>query len=259
MIHRGFVFGPDEAALDLQRPVGVEADEHSGTPDLGRVEPQRSIVEGRDGGLQLAKTLVDLLRQFVGAVILLVQRVEFRLQHLIRRLFICASIERLTPQAPEPIGMAVLEVERSRDPEPAFTGDRLGLDLQLFVDQSLEHRRILQPATPIVGEEVAHHDAAGRLIGGDSHELGATVVDPHSALGKQATDIIGLLVVGAGKALPDLLLSGMIARDAEGCQLVERHAFIRIDRQELLRHRRQPEPLLDDIDRHEEAGRDLLL
>jgi hypothetical protein len=51
----------------------------------------------------------------------------------------------------------------------------------------------------------------------------------------------------------------MIGGDREGHQLLERHAVVGIDVEQLRGDRRKPEPLLHHVHRHEEDGRDLLL
>ena len=70
---------------------------------------------------------------------------------------------------------------------------------------------------------------------------------------------IGLLVVGGLQSLEDLLLALMVARHGEGHELVERHAVFGIDVEQLRRDRCELQPLLDDVDRDEERGSDLLL
>ena len=52
-------------------------------------------------------------------------------------------------------------------------------------------------------------------------------------LGELAADQIGLLVVGARDGLPDLLLTGMVAGDGERHELLQRHAVLGIDVEEL--------------------------
>ena len=65
--------------------------------------------------------------------------------------------------------------------------------------------------------------------------------------------------MGALQRLPHLLLAGVIRIDGEGHELLQGHAVLGIDLEQLLRHGRQPQPLVHDVDRHEERGGDLLL
>ena len=108
-------------------------------------------------------------------------------------------------------------------------------------------------------EQVAQHDATGRLIGVDADELRPLVGGADRAFGQLAADVIRLLVVGASERLPDLLLARMVVGDRERHQLLQRHAVLGIDVEELVGHRRELQPLLDDGRVHEEPGRDLLL
>ena len=156
-------------------------------------------------------------------------------------------------------GVAVGEIDGDRDPFPAFGRERLGLGLELLGHQTIEQRRILQPAAIVVLEQIAHDDAARRLVGVQSDELRAAVGRADGALRQHAADLIWLLVVGARDGVPDLLLTGMVGRDGERHQLLERHAILGIDVEQLRRHRGQAQPLLDDRRRHEEPGGDLLL
>ena len=68
------------------------------------------------------------------------------------------------------VGVAVGKAERDLDPFPAFGGDLVGCRLQLLGDQPVEQRDILQPAAIVGLEQIAQHDAAGRLIGVDADE-----------------------------------------------------------------------------------------
>jgi hypothetical protein len=63
---RRFVLGADEAAFDVQRPLAVDADEDASAGDLCRIVADGPVLERRDVGLDLAETLIDLVRQPVG-------------------------------------------------------------------------------------------------------------------------------------------------------------------------------------------------
>jgi hypothetical protein len=54
-------------------------------------------------------------------------------------------------------------------------------------------------------------------------------------------------------------LASVIGRDGERHQLLERHAVVGIDVEQLWGNRRKPKALLHDTDGYEEDGRDLLL
>ena len=108
-------------------------------------------------------------------------------------------------------------------------------------------------------EEVAQDRAAGGLIGVEPDELGAAVGGADRALGELAPDLVGLLVVGMADALPNLFLTGMVVGDGERHELLQRHAVLGIDVEELRRDGGEAQPLLHHGRRHEEAGGDLLL
>ena len=78
-------------------------------------------------------------------------------------------------------------------------------------------------------------------------------------LGEHAADLIGLLAIGALDRLPDLLLALVVRTDREGHQLVQGHAVLGVDVEQLRRDGSQPQALLDDGDADEEGRRDLLL
>ena len=117
----------------------------------------------------------------------------------------------------------------------------------------------MQPAAVILLEQIPHDVAAGGLISIDPDKLGALVRGSHSALGQKASGVIGLFVVGALKRFPYLLLALVIRIDRECHQLIESHAVLGIDVEELRRDRGELEPLLDDLDTDEKNRRDLLL
>ena len=68
----------------------------------------------------------------------------------------------------------------------------------------------------------------------------------------------GLLVVGVLQGFPSLLLPLMVGIDSETHELVERHAVLGIDVEQLRRDAGEPQPLAYDIDRDEKGGSDLL-
>jgi hypothetical protein len=56
---RRLILGSDEAALDTQCAVALDADEDAGAGDVGGIEPDRLVFERRQGGLDLAEALID--------------------------------------------------------------------------------------------------------------------------------------------------------------------------------------------------------
>src|SRR3984893_10282695 len=72
-LDRRVVLPTDIAALDPQVAVAVDADEHAGASDLGRIIDDGPL-ECRERGLDLIEPLIDLLRQLVGARVLPLSR-----------------------------------------------------------------------------------------------------------------------------------------------------------------------------------------
>ena len=118
---------------------------------------------------------------------------------------------------------------------------------------------VLQPAAVIALEQVVQDRATRLFVGADADELRPLVGRAHGAFGEHAPDGVGLLVVGLAQPLEHLLLALMVAVDGERHQLVERHAVLGIDVEQLGADRRQPQPLFHHRDRDELVGGDLLL
>ena len=145
------------------------------------------------------------------------------------------------------------------DPGPAFRGDGVGLEFQLFRDQPVEKRRILEPAAVVALEEIAQHDAARSFVGRDAHEQRPPVRGAHRGLGQHPADRVGLLRPAVLDRLPDLLLAGMVFADGERHQLLERHGVLAVDLEERGRDGCQTQALFDDLDVDEEGRGDRLL
>ena len=233
-LKRRFVLGADEAAFDVQRPLVVDADEDACASDLRRIVADGPVLERRDGGLDLAETLIDLVGQLVGLRILLLKRVLFGLQRGEAGVIVFGEIDRLASEAAQTGGVAIGEVGGDRDPIPTLGPQRLGLGLELLDDQPIEQRRILQPAAIVMLEEVAQDHAAGGFVDIHPDELRAPVRRPDRALGELAADQIRLLVVGARYGVPDLFLASVVVGDGERHQLLQRHAVLGIDVEELV-------------------------
>ncbi len=164
---------------------------------------------------------------------MLLERVLFGLQRGEAGVLLLGEIGRLAGEAAQTGGVAIGEVGGDRDPLPTLGPQRLGLGLELLGHQPIEQRRILQPAAIVMLEEVAHDHAAGGFVDVHADELRAAVGGPDCALGELATDQIGLLVVGARDGVPDLLLTSVVVGDGERHQLLQRHAVLGIDVEEL--------------------------
>ena len=190
--HRLLVLRPHIAALDMQAAVGADADEDAGTRDLRRIVDHGPILKLAHRRLDLAQACVDLLRDFLGVSVLLLQLVQLRLESVARFGLLLRQRHLLAAQPAQPIGVAVGEVGGDLDPLPSLGADALRLPLQLCGDQPVEQRRVLQPAAVVGLEQVAQDDAAGHLIVGDADEPCAPVGGPHRILREHPADLARL-------------------------------------------------------------------
>jgi hypothetical protein len=76
-LDRQFVLGANVAMVDTQASVMSDADEGAGARDLRRIIGERTRFETLERPLQLAKPVVDLVRQFLDAGVFLRQAVVF--------------------------------------------------------------------------------------------------------------------------------------------------------------------------------------
>ena len=247
------------AAFDPQSATAVDADENPGAGYLGGIVDHRSIVEGLQRRLDFAEPVIDLVGELLGLGVFRLQRVELGAQRVAAGLLLLGEGDRLAGKVTQAGRVAVGELDGSVDPLPAFGTDRLGLGGELLDDEPVEQRRILQPATIVLFEEIAHDDTASRLIDGDADELRPLVRGADGAFGELAADVIGLLVIGARERLPNLLLAHMVVGNCEGHELLERHLVLGIEIEKLGRDGGELEALLHHAGGDEEACGDLLL
>jgi hypothetical protein len=83
----------DVAAFDPELTLGVNADKHAGACDLGGIEDDRSFLEGRERCLDLAEPLVDLVGQFVGVCVLLLEPLKLGLQGVTARTLLTGAVQ----------------------------------------------------------------------------------------------------------------------------------------------------------------------
>ena len=124
------------------------------------------------------------------------------------------------------MGDAVRDADGRIDPFPAFGADGVRLAGQALGHEPDEQRRILAPAAIVILEQVAHHDAAGGLIGVDADEDGAFVRGAHRGFSQYALDLPRLLLPAVADRLPHLFLPGVILRYREGHELLQLHAVL---------------------------------
>ncbi len=169
------VLRPDIAAVDREPSFGIDADEDAGAGDLGRIVDHGPVFERHQCRFDLAETLIDLVGQFVGVLVVGFELGLLGVERVDGRLLLGGEIGRFALQFAQAAGVAVGEIDGDRDPLPALRGDRLGLRRQLLGDETIEQGDILQPAAIVVLEQIAQDAAACLLVGVEPDELRAAV------------------------------------------------------------------------------------
>ena len=161
------VLGLHQAVHDLERPVAADRDDAPGDGDiLGR-----EYRAGLDGLVDLREAGVDALGFFGQGFgpLVVVQLGELTLtgvQALDLGLLFVGGLGRGGAHAPEAGEIGPLDVETSLGPLPAG-GELVRRHLEPVHGELHQERRVLEPdaVLVLVGEEVAQHGTAGRLVG----------------------------------------------------------------------------------------------
>ena len=250
--------GPNVAAVDREHPFGIDADEDAGTGDVGRIVDERSSFKYRTRRLDLAKTLVDLVGQFVGVLIVGLDPGVLGIQ-----------ARRASPAPPPSVQPADRRVRAGRwsdrrgsrpqlrstsSPRPRSSRPRP----ELLGDQTIEQRHVLQPAAVIVLNR-SRITAPPACSYASSPTNWARRSEARTVFSVSIRRIwYGSSLLRAAHIVPDLLLTRLVAGDGEGHELLQGHAIVGIDVVQLRRHRRQTQALLDDRRRHEMPRGDVL-
>ena len=253
------MFRPNIPPLDSQGAGPVDADERAGASDLVRGVDDWPFLKDSQRGLDLGKSPVDLLRDVLRLAVAFLQFVEFGSEGVVRGDLVLGERALLADEPAEIVGVAVREIGRGLDPFPAFSTDRVGFAVELLRHEAVEQGRVLQPAAVVRVEQIAQDEAAFGLIGFDANELRPLVGGAHRALGQHAADLMRLLGIRPLQRLPHLLLTRMVGIDREAHQLIQGHAVLRIDIEQLGRDGSEAQPLADHHNRDEERRRDLFL
>jgi len=104
---RGLVVTADIAARNLQRTLGIDADEGAGVDHLGRLEDIRPVLESFECLLELAEPRIYLVGQFVGIIIFLLKRIVFGVERVDACLLLGGQIRRRSLEPTQPVVMAV--------------------------------------------------------------------------------------------------------------------------------------------------------
>src|SRR3546814_495301 len=181
--------------------------EGTGPDDLVLIESDRASLEGLQRRLDFPETRVDVVGQFVGFGILLLELIVFGLQRIAGRFLLGGERDFLAAQLAEAEGVPVREVGSGIGPLPALGDNGLSLPPELVRHHVLDEWNILQPAAVVRLEQVTQHGAAGLDLGAHADELRTLVGGANGALGQPATERIGLLVVRLLQAPDNLFLS----------------------------------------------------
>ncbi len=219
---RQLVLRPYVAPLNLQGARAVDANERAGARDLIRFECDGPILKRAEHRLDLSHAPIDLFRQVLDVAVLVLKPVVFFAQRVPCRFLLGRERHDVAAKLAQPEMVAVGEVGRDLDPLPALGRHRLRLALELLDRELVEQTGILQPASVVALEQVAHHGAASLFIGVDADEQRALVSRTHRAFGQHAPDDIGFLRVRLAQPVVRLLLPLVVAVDRERHQLVER-------------------------------------
>ena len=105
-----------------------------------------ALVEGGQGGLDLAEPLVHLVGQFVSVLVLHLQPFEFGIERVDRAALLLGQVDRRARQRPQAGRHAIGQVHRRLDPLPALARDLVGEGRQLLRRKPVEQCGVLQPA-----------------------------------------------------------------------------------------------------------------
>jgi hypothetical protein len=152
--HGCLILRPHVATGDRQQTLSIDADEDAGAGDLGRIVDKRSRFQDGPRRLDFSEALINLVRQFVGVLVILLDLGVLGIECVKRRPLLLRQTSRFALNLAQPVSVAVGEVDCQRDPLPTFGRDRLGLGLQLLGGETIEQRHILQPAAIVVCEQI---------------------------------------------------------------------------------------------------------
>ena len=256
----GDVFGPDETFLDLQLALPADRQHHTGYGAM--------VV--RIGSCRF-DFLFDLLEPRRDGVILLVLRIAppaFVVEHgqlffARRELFgfrdefgIGFDILRIDP--PEGAKGPMIELQMHVDPLPV-ANESFGRFLQPLDGQTLHQFGVFQIGRVTVREEIAHHDATGRLISLKSDELPQLGRGRIGRLGEQAFDVLRIDVVAVLDHAPNRHLAIMVICQREGHDAFEIDLTFAEGLENLRRDASELETPTHQIFAHAKTARDFVL
>src|SRR5579883_3634033 len=119
------VLRPNVAAIDRKSALAVDADEGTGSCDLGGIVGHWPVVESGQLRLDLAQPLVYVVRQFVSVVVFGLESGVFGIQGVDGGQLVSGEVGWHALQLAHSVGGAVGEVDGDVDPLPALARDSL--------------------------------------------------------------------------------------------------------------------------------------
>lgn len=139
--------------------MGIDTDEDASPGDLSRIVNHRPVFERDQCRLDFAETLIDLIGQLVGILIIGFKLGLLGVECVDGGLLLWGEIDRFAVQLAQAIRAAVGELHGDRNPLPAFGCNRLSLGFELFRHETVEQSNVLKPAAIIVLEQIPQNAA----------------------------------------------------------------------------------------------------
>ena len=254
----GLILGAHEAVFDMERSVDIDADEYPGHPHVLGRKYRRAFQQQRQLLVDRGQPLFDLIRYLGDTLVVVLDGHSLGLQGFDPGLFFVGELSGRAGHHAHAVAITPGKIDCRRRPFPTFGLEPCRFGLQAVGDQFVEQVHVLQPASVVILEQVAHDAAARGHIGIERDEADPLVGGAHGIFGQARADIGGRTVEAVRQHLPDLLLPLVILADREGHQLIEGHAVIGIDFMQPGRDRGELEPLAHDSGRHHEMRGDVL-
>ena len=187
------VLGANIAALDIERAVGIDAEEDAGDGDVGRLEAKRAVFIRGVRRLDLIEAAIDVFGQFVGDFIFGLKEVEFFAKRLAGGALFVGRLDRYSRQLAQSVRRAIGHVEGGFEPFQPSAAISAAAACSFAFEESVEKGDVLKPPAAVGLEQIAQNDAAGGFIGLNSEKHRPLVRRRDRGLGEQAADVPGLL------------------------------------------------------------------
>src|SRR5258708_36328197 len=98
------IFRPHVATGDRQQTLGIDTDEDAGAGDLGRIVDKRSRFQDGTRRLDFSETLINLVRQFVGVLVIRLDLGVLGIEGVKRRPLLLRQISRFALNFAQGVG-----------------------------------------------------------------------------------------------------------------------------------------------------------